>query len=102
MPPLPLNPNANMHDAADMAGQGPTANPKALFTNHALLRYNGAYYDPSYGSVVAWANATQYANANVAAFQVVDLGPLVAGVLPMMKPYAGPNSPTYQLVETPQ
>lgn len=40
---------AEVNDAAGIAGQG-TANPAALFNNHQFIRYNGRFYDPSYGT----------------------------------------------------
>jgi hypothetical protein len=40
-------------DGRGIPGQG-TANPASIFANHALVRYNGTLYDPSYG--VSYAN----------------------------------------------
>jgi len=50
----------NPIDQNGVAGQG-NPNPRADFDNHAIVRFNGEYYDPSYGSPkaatkVAWEN----------------------------------------------
>lgn len=46
-------------DLIGVAGQG-NDNPRAEFENHAIVKYNGLYYDPSYGSNVShsleWEN----------------------------------------------
>lgn len=34
------------------SGQGNT-DPRSEFENHAIVKYNGKYYDPSYGSSIA-------------------------------------------------
>ena len=44
--------NANPFSPIDqngIAGQG-NGNPRADFDNHAIVKYNNTYYDPSYGS----------------------------------------------------
>jgi hypothetical protein len=52
----------NPIDLARAAAQG-NPNPRAHFCNHAIVRFNGAYYDPSYGtgpfaSPTAWEDAS--------------------------------------------
>lgn len=42
--------------------------PQCVFTNHSLVKYNGQYYDPSYGGV--YPNAVAWANANIAALGI--------------------------------
>jgi hypothetical protein len=46
-----------------IAGQGGVADPKSQFADHALVEWNGALYDPSYGtgpfpSLLAWQRAS--------------------------------------------
>lgn len=47
-----LNPVANTgaRDDLGLEGQGHNPNPVAIFRDHAVVRSNGAIYDPSYGS----------------------------------------------------
>jgi hypothetical protein len=49
---------AQVNDAAGIPGQG-TANPLSFFQNHQFLRFNGKYYDPSYGLEAATLNEVE-------------------------------------------
>ncbi|MFA5780111.1 MAG: hypothetical protein WC947_08225 [Elusimicrobiota bacterium] len=40
---------AEVKDQIGISGQGPNANPASLFTNHKMTKFDGKYYDPSYG-----------------------------------------------------
>lgn len=50
-------------DQEGVSGQG-NSNPPGIFGNHFIVRYSGAYYDPSYGSG-SFASSNAHENASI-------------------------------------
>ncbi|MBX3399048.1 MAG: hypothetical protein KF873_09920 [Gemmataceae bacterium] len=62
-------PAAEVTDQAGLPGQN-TANPRASFRDHVVVKVNGTYYDPSYG--LKWASVQAWEDGAVAGFMVYD------------------------------
>ena len=61
----------DVSDADGVPGQN-TTNPLSIFSVHALMKINGSYYDPSYGT--KFTNLQQWEDQSVAGFVISDLG----------------------------
>ena len=52
-------------------GQGNVQDPRSIFANHAVVKYNGKLYDPSYGKSYLNLNMGSYEDASIDAVRGV-------------------------------
>ncbi len=95
-----------MSDANGIAAQGPIQNPKSNFRTHALVRYGGpggVLYDPSYGSLTAYADEFIYTTTNIHGIVMPDASSTqnADGSIAIV-PYQGANAPAPVLTESNQ
>jgi hypothetical protein len=62
---------SDVTDATGVAGQGGVSNPASIFADHAFVRYNGKWYDPSYGIPYASPSLQSVQDTSIAGFAML-------------------------------